>query len=200
MHWLKLAGQWLVLWPIWKRMPWRRETQIVASVAVGIVWTFLLFSNGGGQGAASTSPQRNPTWTPAPVPTASSAPSSVVEPSATAAVPLPTPTTVSSTSTLAPAPTATPVPPTPVPPTATPRPPTVTPVPPAATPRPPATATPTVTSAGNCHPSYPDFCIPPPPPDLDCRDIPASRKPFTVLQPDPHRFDSDRDGIGCESG
>ena len=48
-----------------------------------------------------------------------------------------------------------------------------------------------------CDPSYPDFCIPPPPPDLDCGDI--SQKRFTVLQPDPHRFDGDKDGIGCES-
>jgi len=49
----------------------------------------------------------------------------------------------------------------------------------------------------NCDPSYPDFCIPPPPPDLNCSDIPQKR--FTVLQPDPHRFDGDKDGIGCES-
>jgi micrococcal nuclease len=49
----------------------------------------------------------------------------------------------------------------------------------------------------SCDPSYPDFCIPPPPPDLDCGDI--SQKRFTVLQPDPHRFDGDKDGIGCES-
>lgn len=49
----------------------------------------------------------------------------------------------------------------------------------------------------NCDPSYPDFCIPPPPPDLDCGDIP--QKNFTVLPPDPHRFDGDNDGIGCES-
>jgi len=47
-----------------------------------------------------------------------------------------------------------------------------------------------------CHPSYPDVCIPPPPPDLDCRDIPYRR--FRVLPPDPHRFDRDGDGIGCE--
>ena len=49
----------------------------------------------------------------------------------------------------------------------------------------------------DCDASYPDFCIPPPPPDLDCGDIPQKR--FTVLQPDPHRFDGDKDGIGCES-
>jgi micrococcal nuclease len=47
-----------------------------------------------------------------------------------------------------------------------------------------------------CDPSYPDVCIPPPPPDLDCRDIPWRR--FRVLPPDPHGFDRDRDGIGCE--
>lgn len=52
-------------------------------------------------------------------------------------------------------------------------------------------------SSTDCDPSYPDFCIPPPPPDLDCKDIPQKR--FTVLQPDPHRFDGDKDGIGCES-
>jgi micrococcal nuclease len=49
---------------------------------------------------------------------------------------------------------------------------------------------------GNCDPSYPDACIPPSPPDLDCGDISARR--FTVLQPDPHRFDGDFDGVGCE--
>ncbi|HET7092004.1 MAG TPA: hypothetical protein VFI22_00955, partial [Thermomicrobiales bacterium] len=52
--------------------------------------------------------------------------------------------------------------------------------------------------AGNCDPSYPDVCIPPPPPDLDCGQITARR--FTVLPPDPHRFDGDHDGVGCESG
>lgn len=52
---------------------------------------------------------------------------------------------------------------------------------------------------GNCDPSYPDVCIPPSPPDLDCADIPHRR--FRVLPPDPHRFDgSDDDGLGCESG
>jgi hypothetical protein len=47
-----------------------------------------------------------------------------------------------------------------------------------------------------CSPAYPDFCIPPPPPDLDCQDV--GRKRFTVLPPDPHRFDADHDGLGCE--
>jgi hypothetical protein len=52
-----------------------------------------------------------------------------------------------------------------------------------------------------CHPSYPDYCIPPPPPDLDCPDI-TGRKPFRVrhdvANPDPHRLDRDRDGRACE--
>lgn len=51
--------------------------------------------------------------------------------------------------------------------------------------------------SGNCDPSYPGVCIPPPPPDLDCKDITYRR--FQVLPPDPHRFDGDHDGIGCES-
>lgn len=51
---------------------------------------------------------------------------------------------------------------------------------------------------GDCDPAYPDVCIAPPPPDLDCSDIPYRR--FRVLSPDPHHFDSDGDGIGCESG
>lgn len=47
-----------------------------------------------------------------------------------------------------------------------------------------------------CDPSYPDVCIPPYPPDLDCSDIPERR--FRVVGPDPHRFDGDKHGIGCE--
>lgn len=49
----------------------------------------------------------------------------------------------------------------------------------------------------NCDPSYPDVCITSPPPDLDCEGI--EYRNFTVLQPDPHGFDGDYDGIGCES-
>jgi len=62
------------------------------------------------------------------------------------------------------------------------------------TPQPVATQAP---PSANCHPSYPTVCIPPPPPDLDCGDIPYRR--FRVLPPDPHGFDRDNDGIGCES-
>ena len=49
---------------------------------------------------------------------------------------------------------------------------------------------------GACDPAYPDACIPPPPPDLDCSNIDERR--FTVLPPDPHNFDGDHNGIGCE--
>ncbi len=75
--------------------------------------------------------------------------------------------------------------PTAVPPTPTPW--------PAAPPPPQPTAPP---ARGNCDASYPTICIPPPPPDLDCGDIPYRR--FPVRGADPHRFDGDRDGIGCE--
>jgi endonuclease YncB( thermonuclease family) len=51
---------------------------------------------------------------------------------------------------------------------------------------------------GNCSPAYPGVCIPPAPPDLDCGQITYRR--FTVLAPDPHHFDADGDGIGCEAG
>lgn len=49
----------------------------------------------------------------------------------------------------------------------------------------------------DCDPAYPDVCIPPPPPDLDCADVPYRR--FTVRAPDPHGFDGDHDGLGCET-
>ncbi len=52
------------------------------------------------------------------------------------------------------------------------------------------------TNNSNCSACYPTICIPDPPPDLDCKDIRA--KNFTVLNCDPHRFDGDGDGIGCE--
>jgi micrococcal nuclease len=75
----------------------------------------------------------------------------------------------------------------------------------------PPTAVPTPTTVqivplipqppSNCEASYPDFCIPAGSVDLDCGDIQWRR--FTVRwdvpNPDPHRFDGDADGIGCES-
>ena len=51
-------------------------------------------------------------------------------------------------------------------------------------------------TAKKCDPAYPSVCIPSPLPDLDCKDIPYRN--FKVLPPDPHRFDRDKDGIGCE--
>lgn len=53
-----------------------------------------------------------------------------------------------------------------------------------------------LTPAANCDPSYPEVCIPPAPPDLNCPDI--TERNFKVLPPDPHHFDLNQDGIGCE--
>lgn len=50
---------------------------------------------------------------------------------------------------------------------------------------------------GECDPSYPDVCIAPPPPDLNCDDVPYSN--IKVEGDDPHEFDREGDGIGCES-
>ena len=58
----------------------------------------------------------------------------------------------------------------------------------------PATVMPSV----DCDPSYPDFCIPPSGPDLDCKDV-LPHKRFRVLPPDRHGFDKDKNGLGCES-
>lgn len=49
----------------------------------------------------------------------------------------------------------------------------------------------------DCDPAYPTVCIPSPPPDLDCPDV--GHRNFAVRAPDPHGFDRDRDGIGCET-
>lgn len=48
-----------------------------------------------------------------------------------------------------------------------------------------------------CDPSYPTVCIAPPPPDLDCNQIPYRN--FLVTGSDPHQFDGDGNGIGCET-
>jgi len=64
----------------------------------------------------------------------------------------------------------------------------------------PPTTVPTIQQAvavGGCDPAYPNVCIPPAPPDLDCADITDRR--FTVLPLDPHNFDGDGNGIGCEA-
>jgi micrococcal nuclease len=48
-----------------------------------------------------------------------------------------------------------------------------------------------------CDVSYPNVCIYSPPPDLDCGEI--EHRNFIVLSADPHGFDGDGDGIGCDS-
>ena len=52
-----------------------------------------------------------------------------------------------------------------------------------------------VPSTPDCDKSYPDFCIMPFPPDLDCEDIRDTN--FRVIGDDPHGLDADSDGIGC---
>lgn len=60
------------------------------------------------------------------------------------------------------------------------------------------TAKPAAASGSNCDPAYPDDCIPPPPPDLNCADI-ARKVRVDHRYGDPHGFDRDNDGWGCES-
>ena len=63
------------------------------------------------------------------------------------------------------------------------------------TPVPPPPPQPTSPGGANCSPCY-SVCIPPAPPDLDCGEIRFRR--FQVYSCDPHGFDGDNDGIGCE--
>jgi micrococcal nuclease len=75
-------------------------------------------------------------------------------------------------------------------------PPTPPPAPPPAPPPPPPPPTLPV-----CHASYPTVCIPPPPPKLECSQIPHRRFAVRhdVPNPDPHGFDPDGNGVGCET-
>jgi hypothetical protein len=52
-----------------------------------------------------------------------------------------------------------------------------------------------VEAQGICDSSYPNNCIFPAPPDLDCSDIP--HRSFRVQGTDSHQFDQDGDGLGC---
>jgi len=74
-----------------------------------------------------------------------------------------------------------------------------TPSQPAPSVAPTATATPRPAAdpRAGCDPSYPTICLPPPPPNLDCGQIPYRN--FPVKKPDPHRFDNDNGGCGCAS-
>ena len=47
-----------------------------------------------------------------------------------------------------------------------------------------------------CDPSYPTICIPADSPDLDCTEIDYAG--FKMSGDDPHGFDRDNDGVGCE--
>jgi hypothetical protein len=51
--------------------------------------------------------------------------------------------------------------------------------------------------AQECDASYPDVCIASLPPNLNCDDI--ADKNFQVLPSDPHGFDREGDGTGCET-
>lgn len=55
-----------------------------------------------------------------------------------------------------------------------------------------------IASAEACDAAYPTVCIRPlnPGGDLDCADVAFRR--FVVIPPDPHNFDGDGNGIGCE--
>jgi micrococcal nuclease len=55
---------------------------------------------------------------------------------------------------------------------------------------------------GKCDPNYTNACVPPYPPDLDCAELRALglALPVRVVGGDPHRLDTDNDGLGCEAG
>jgi len=80
---------------------------------------------------------------------------------------------------------------------------TITPWPDTPPPAPPTepvtTEPPPALDSGDGDSSCPDVCIPrvSVAGDLDCGDIEFRR--FTVLSPDPHGFDGNNDGVGCES-
>lgn len=61
----------------------------------------------------------------------------------------------------------------------------------------PAVFVPFVAGGHVCEPSYPTLCLPSPPPDLNCPQIPYND--FAAVPPDAHHLDADNDGIACES-
>lgn len=133
-------------------------------------------------------PRPTETATASATPTQTHTATATELPTATATA---TPTTTSSPTTT---PTATTTPSSTPSPTGTPTATATNTATPTKTPKPTATAT---RDPSVCSPAYPTVCIKPPPPDLDCGEI--TYRNFTVLPPDPHGFDSDGDGIGCES-
>jgi endonuclease YncB( thermonuclease family) len=58
---------------------------------------------------------------------------------------------------------------------------------------------PLVPPRNGCDPNYAGACVPPYPPDLDCAELRTrGLAPVRVVGADPHRFDGDGDGLGCE--
>jgi micrococcal nuclease len=54
-------------------------------------------------------------------------------------------------------------------------------------------------SGSGCDPNYAGGCVPPYPPDVDCRDLRARGiGTVRVVGSDPHHLDGDGDGLGCE--
>lgn len=81
---------------------------------------------------------------------------------------------------------------------ATPTPPLATLATPRVTPVLPAVREPTVGPAQSCNTCYPEVCIPLVSGDLNCKDVPDCHFRVISVKCDRHRFDGDRDGIGCE--
>jgi hypothetical protein len=58
------------------------------------------------------------------------------------------------------------------------------------------TSTPSNASGSGCQPGY-SPCLPRAA-DLNCADIPSSKRPVRVTGSDPYRLDGDGDGVACE--
>lgn len=54
----------------------------------------------------------------------------------------------------------------------------------------------TIEMTQRCHPAYPDICVAPRAPELDCKDLPKAN--VRVGRRDPYGFDADGDRVGCE--
>ncbi len=82
--------------------------------------------------------------------------------------------------------------------TTTTAPPTTTRAPVTAAPTAAPIAPPTTQAPGAaCDSNYAGACVPVFPPDVNCPDIPV--KNFQRIGSDPHRLDTDNDGVACES-
>jgi hypothetical protein len=63
--------------------------------------------------------------------------------------------------------------------------------------QPPAPPPQTQPPAPACDPNYAGACVPPYPPDVNCADVGVNN--FQRIGNDPHRLDTDNDGIACEA-